>query len=324
MITLREISEPIDRFIPEFESVLREQMKSNVLLLDTVLRYIVKQRGKRVRPLLVLLSAAVCGNVGKRTYIGASMVEILHTASLVHDDVVDESNTRRGMASINAIWKNKIAVLVGDYMLSRGLLIAVKNEEFDFLRVTSSAVQRMSEGELLQIQKSRQLDIDEETYFRIIGDKTASLISSCCEIGAVSASNRDEHHAALRTYGELVGCVFQIRDDIFDYTSSGGLIGKPVGNDVKEKKLTLPLIRAFQQAPKKESTSILKRIKGEPKKHEIQEIVAFVKKYDGLIYAERKAQDLIAQAKATLSVFDDSPAKTSLLNFADFSLQRTT
>jgi octaprenyl-diphosphate synthase len=323
-MTLSQISKPIEQYIEPFEDVLREQMKSNVLLLDTVVRYIVKQRGKRVRPMLVLLAAAASGEVSRRSYIGASMVEILHTASLVHDDVVDEATERRGMASINAIWKNKISVLVGDYLLSRGLLIAVNNEEFDFLRITSNSVKRMSEGELLQIQKSRQLDIDEATYFRIIGDKTASLISSCCEIGATSASNNPEHRAALREYGEVVGCAFQIRDDIFDYTSQSTFIGKPVGNDLKEKKLTLPLIYAFSQAPKKESKDILKRIKGDAKKTDIREIVQFVRSYGGIEYAERKAQDLITQAKATLRVLEDSPAKTSLLNFADFSLQRST
>jgi octaprenyl-diphosphate synthase len=322
-MTLSDISKPIEQYIEDFESVLREQMKSNVLLLDTVVRYILRQRGKRIRPMLVLLSAAVCGEVGRRTYIGASMVEILHTASLVHDDVVDESSERRGMASINAIWKNKIAVLVGDYLLARGLLIAVNNEEFDFLRITSNSVRRMSEGELLQIQKSRQLDIDEDTYFRIIGDKTASLISSCCEIGASSASIEISHREALREYGELVGCAFQIRDDIFDYTSSG-VIGKPTGNDIKEKKLTLPLIYAFSQAPKQESKAILKLIKSAKQKSDIRAVIEFVRSYQGLAYAETKAQSLIDQAKATLDIFEQSPAKQSLLAFADYSLQRST
>ncbi len=322
-MTLSEISKPIERYISEFEEVFKHQMKSNVLLLDTVVRYMMKQRGKRVRPMLVLLSAAVCGEVSRRTYVGASMVELLHTASLVHDDVVDEADERRGMASINAIWKNKIAVLVGDYLLSRGLLVAVENSEFEFLRITSNAVKRMSEGELLQIQKSRQLDIDEATYFRIIGDKTASLISTCCEIGATSASEVPEHRAALRDYGEIVGCVFQIRDDIFDYTSSN-LIGKPTGNDVKEKKLTLPLIYAFSQATKKESKAILKVIKNGAKNAEVREVVTFVRSYGGLDYAEKKAQSLIEEAKQRLDIFDNSSAKISLLNFADFSLQRST
>ena len=322
-MNLGDITKPIEPYIGDFDDVLREQMRSNVLLLDTVVRYILRQRGKRVRPMLVLLSAAVCGGISRRTHIGASMVELLHTASLVHDDVVDESNERRGMASINGVWKNKIAVLVGDYLLSRGLLIAVENGEYDFLRITSSAVRRMSEGELLQIQKTRQLDMDEATYFRIISDKTASLISTCCEIGAVSASANPAHHQALREYGEIIGCVFQIRDDTFDYSGGNSLIGKPVGNDVQEKKLTLPLVYAFSQAPKQESRAILKVIKSKPAKKDIRVVIDFVKQYKGIEYAEQKAADLITEAKNKLNIFDNSPAKTSLLHFADYSLQRS-
>jgi octaprenyl-diphosphate synthase len=322
-MTLSEISQPIQPYLEECDNVLKAQMHSNMLLLDVVVRYILRQRGKRVRPMLVLLSAAACGMVGQRTYIAASLVELLHTASLVHDDVVDESDERRGMASINAIWKNKIAVLVGDYLLSRGLLIAVENSEYDFLKITSNAVRRMSEGELLQIQKTRQLDMDEATYFRIISDKTASLISTCCEIGAASASSDPAHHKALREYGEIIGCVFQIRDDIFDYSGGNSFIGKPVGNDVQEKKLTLPLVYAFSQAPKKESQSIVRLIKGKPSKHDVRTIITFVNNYKGIDYADRKARDLIAEAKHKLSIFNDSPAKTSLLSFADYALQRS-
>ncbi|MCS6809162.1 MAG: polyprenyl synthetase family protein [Bacteroidota bacterium] len=321
-MTLGDIVKPIQPYIQDFDTILKEQMRSNVLLLDTVVRYILRQRGKRIRPLLVLLSAAICGNVNRRTHIGATMVELLHTASLIHDDVVDESAQRRGMASINAIWKNKIAVLVGDYLLSRGLLIAVENGEYDFLRITSHAVRRMSEGELLQIQKTRQLDMDEATYFRIISDKTASLISTCCEIGAVSASSNPDHHKALREYGEIIGSVFQIRDDTFDYSGGNSLIGKPTGNDVQEKKLTLPLVYAFSQASAKESKEILKVIKSKPTKKDVKLIIDFVKRYKGIEYAEQKAYTMIAEAKHKLNIFDNSPAKTSLLLFADYSFQR--
>lgn len=319
---IKEISKPIAPYIDTFNDVLKKQMKSNALLLDTVVKYILKQRGKQLRPMLVLLSAELCGGVNDRTHIGAAMVELLHTAALVHDDVVDQADERRGMASINAVWKNKIAVLVGDYLLSRGLLIAVENEEFEFLRITSHAVRRMSEGELLQIQKSRLLDIDEETYFKIISDKTASLIATCCEIGCFSASPDPVHRKALNEYGELVGLAFQIRDDVFDYVSRGSLIGKPVGNDVKEKKLTLPLIYSFTQAPKKESKAILKLIKGKPDKNDVRAVLNFVNQYGGLHYAEGKAKELVEQAKDRLSPFAESPAKTALLNFADFSIQR--
>lgn len=319
---INEISKPIAPYLDTFNEVFKKQMKSNVMLLDTVVKYMMKQRGKRLRPMLVLLSASICGGVNDRTHIGATMVELLHTASLVHDDVVDQAAERRGMASINGVWKNKIAVLVGDYLLSRGLLVAVEHEEFEFLRITSHAVRRMSEGELLQIQKSRLLDIDEETYFRIISDKTASLISTCCEIGCFSASSDPADREALRDYGELVGLAFQIRDDVFDYVSRGSLIGKPAGNDVKEKKLTLPLIHSFSQAPKKEAKAILKLIKGKPDKNDVKAVLNFVSEYGGLEYAERKAQELVNQAKSRLQRFNDSEAKTAMLNFADFSIQR--
>lgn len=322
-MTLAEISKPFDASITAFDEYFRALMKSNVLLLDTVLRYIIKQRGKRIRPLLVVISAAVCGEVNQRTFIGASLVELLHTASLVHDDVVDEAVERRSMASINAIWKNKIAVLAGDYLLSRGLLVAIANAEYNFLGITSRAVQRMSEGELLQIQKSRQLDIDEHVYFQIISDKTASLISTCCEIGALSTSDNITYHSALRQYGEKIGCVFQIRDDIFDYSGGNSLIGKPSGNDVKEKKITLPLIYAFSQAPAKESKAILKLVKKGANKAGVHEVVRFVHQYGGVEYAEKKAQQLIDEAKQELEVFEPSAAKTALIQFADFSLHRS-
>ncbi len=322
-MTLDSILKPVAPYLDEFDAVFKQQMKSNVMLLDTVVKYIIKQRGKRVRPALVLLCAAVCGGtVPHRAYIGASMVELLHTAALVHDDVVDEANERRGMLSINAVWKNKVAVLVGDYLLSRGLLVSVDNTEFEFLRITSNAVRRMSEGELLQIQKSRQLDIDEETYFRIISDKTASLMSTCCEIGAVSASDNPDHRTALRDYGELVGNAFQIRDDVFDYVSKGSIIGKPVGNDVQEKKITLPLIYALRTADKKEAKRIIKLIKSSPDKAEVKQIVEFVRAHGGLDYATNRAEELIVQAKHKLDIFDHSAAKQSLIDFADFVVQR--
>jgi octaprenyl-diphosphate synthase len=322
-MTLGEILKPIHRDIDEFNAILKEQIRSDTFLLDTALRYILRQRGKRIRPMLVLLSAAACGAVSRRAHIGASMVEILHTASLVHDDVVDDAKERRGMASINVIWKNKIAVLVGDYLLSKGLLIAVENGEYDFLRLTSNAVRRMSEGELLQIQKTRQLNMNEETYFKIIGDKTASLIAACCEIGAVSATDDEQKRAALRDYGEIIGCVFQIRDDTFDYSGGNSLIGKPTGNDVQEKKLTLPLVYAFSQAPKSESAAILKIIKSKAAKKDIRAIIAFAQQYGGVRYAEEKARAMIREAQRKLDIFDDSPAKTSLLHFAEYSFQRS-
>ena len=211
------IVSPIQHHLDIFDQVFRESIRSQIGLVDLVTKYIVRQKGKKVRPILVLLSAELCGGVNERSYRGATLVEILHTATLIHDDVVDDADTRRGLASINAVWKNKIAVLMGDYLLSRGLLLSLENDDFRFLKITSTAVRRMSEGELHQIQKSRKLDMDEETYLRIIGDKTASLLSTCCEIGATSATDDAEPPPLMREYGEKVGLAFQIRDDILDY-----------------------------------------------------------------------------------------------------------
>ena len=227
-------------------------MRTKVPLLELIIRYITKKKGKQVRPALVFLSAELCGGINNRSYIGAALVELLHTATLVHDDVVDEAKKRRGLPSINAAWTNKIAVLIGDYLLAKGLLIAIENEEFTFLKATSRTVRRMSEGELLQIQKSKEILLDEDIYFKIISDKTASLMASCCEIGAISATEDTEIHAVLRNFGELIGIAFQIKDDIFDYVSKSSILGKPVGNDLKEKKFTLPLIFSISKVPEKQ------------------------------------------------------------------------
>ncbi len=320
---LNAIAQPIEGHIKEFRRFFRESMNSRMLLLDIVVRYILRQKGKQVRPILVLLAANVAGGVSRRSYVAATMVELLHTATLVHDDVVDEAEERRGLPSINAVWKNKISVLVGDYLLSRGLLVAVEHEEFAFLKITSETVRRMSEGELLQIQKSRKLDIQEEEYFRIISDKTASLIGSCCELGAASATDDPEARLALRTYGEMVGIAFQIRDDIFDYVSSGATIGKPTGNDLKERKLTLPLIYSMNQAPRKESKRILTLIKkGEESEERSRTVREFVTQYGGLVYAEKTAVEYCARAREAIAPFPESDAKRSLLGFVEFALNR--
>ena len=322
-MSISEISKPIAPYLDDFHDFFRSQMKSNVALLDLVVRYILRQRGKRVRPMLVFLSAGLCGEVTKRSYVGASMVELLHTATLVHDDVVDQADQRRGIASINAVWKNKIAVLIGDYLLSRGLLVAVENEEFDFLKVTSHAVRRMSEGELLQMQKSRQLNIDEETYFRVISDKTASLISTCCEIGAISATSDRTIWQTLREYGELVGIAFQIRDDVLDYVSRGSILGKPAAHDIKDKKLTLPFIYALNQVSKKEAKAIMSMVREKKISNaQVEKIVKFVHDEGGVDHAQKRAFEIITEAKSKLDRFADSPFKTSLITFADFVVER--
>lgn len=320
---LSAISRPIDPHLKEFRRFFRDSMHSKILLLDIVVRYILRQKGKQVRPILVMLAAEVAGGVSRRSHVAATMVELLHTATLVHDDVVDEADERRSFPSINAVWKNKVAVLVGDYLLSRGLLVAVDHGEFEFLRITSDAVRRMSEGELLQIQKSRQLDIREEEYFRIISDKTASLIGTCCALGAASATEDLEARKSLREYGELVGIAFQIRDDIFDYVSTGAAIGKPVGNDLKERKLTLPLIHSMANAPRKESKAILKLIRnGKESDERSRTVREFVTQYGGIVYAENTAVEYCERARAAIAGFPESPAKRSLLQFVEFALTR--
>lgn len=322
-MSLSDISKPVQNHLDRFNDYFKEQMSSNVTLLDTIIRYILKSKGKQVRPALVFLSAELCGGVNERTFVGASMVELLHTATLVHDDVVDSANERRGLASINAVWKNKVAVLVGDYLLSRGLLVAVENGEFDFLKITSTAVRRMSEGELLQIQKSRQKDMDEATYYKIIGDKTASLISTCCEIGAVSATGDSDIRTALRTYGENVGLAFQIQDDILDYTSRTTILGKPIGNDIKEGKITLPLITACANADNSESKKIISLVKSKKvSQKEIDYVQTFVREHKGIERAQAQAQSKVNTALSALSRFDDSIAKQTLTSFAGFVISR--
>ncbi|TAL70249.1 MAG: polyprenyl synthetase family protein [Bacteroidetes bacterium] len=320
---IKEITKPIEPHLKEFNSFFKNLMKSDVSLLNLIISYLTRKRGKQIRPALVLLSAQLCGEISHRTYAGASMAELLHTATLIHDDVVDESKERRGMASVNAIWKNKIAVLIGDYLLAKGLLTAIDNGEFDFLRATSHAVRRMSEGELLQIQKSKDYNIDESTYFRIISDKTASLMAACCEIGSISSSDNPAYHKKMREYGEFLGMSFQIQDDILDYEGKSGTIGKPVGNDLKEKKITLPLIYSFSKVSKKQSKEILSLMKKKKiKKDDIKKIISFVRENGGIEYAFEKAQEFSSKAVEKLNIFPDSPAKTSLSVLTDFVINR--
>jgi octaprenyl-diphosphate synthase len=322
-MSLKDISRPVKADLDKFNSFLKGSMKSDVALLNLVISYMTKKKGKQVRPMLVFLSAQLCGEISERTYIGASMVELLHNATLIHDDVVDEASVRRGMASINSSWNNKIAVLIGDYLLAKGLLNAIDGDEFDFLKATSKSVKRMSEGELLQIQKSKDFDTDEETYFKIISNKTASLMSNCCEIGAISASSDKKSIELLGEYGDNVGLAFQIRDDIFDFKSNGSIIGKPVGNDLKEKKLTLPLIYSLSRSSKSECKEIIKMIKkGNLKSKDIAKIADYVTEKGGIAYSEKKAREFIAIAIEKLSSFEDVPAKSSLIEFANFVIER--
>lgn len=319
---LSKISHPIESELDTFNEIFKKSIRSKVGLVDLVAKYIIRQKGKKVRPLLVLLSAKIIGEVNERSYRGAVLVELLHTATLVHDDVVDNANKRRGVWSINAIFKNKVAVLMGDYLLSRGLMIAVDGKDFDFLGVITNTVKRMSEGELLQIQKTRKLDIDEETYFRVISDKTASLLETCCEIGALSATDNPEYHQAMKQFGQSIGMAFQIRDDILDYEGTLKMMGKPVGGDIKEKKITLPLIYSLNQVSKKEAAHIRKLIKNGSKNDDVKEIIKFVRENGGIDYALETAKSYSNKAKEALKILPDSQSKVALEALVDFVIDR--
>jgi octaprenyl-diphosphate synthase len=321
-VSLTSIARPVADHLDRFDRLFAEAIRSRIGLVDLVTRYIIRRKGKRVRPVLVLLSAAACGGVTERSYRGAALVEILHTATLVHDDVIDNADTRRGFPSINAVWKNKIAILMGDYLLSRGLLLSLEHDDFSFLKITSTAVRRMSEGELHQIQRSRSLDTDEEAYLRIIGDKTASLLSACCEIGAASATDDPDRLRRLREYGEAVGLAFQIRDDLLDYVGRKSITGKPTGLDLSEKRVTLPLIHALREAPAREGKEILGMIKAGGKAVKVKQVLAFVEGYGGLAYAEREARRYARTAQEHLAALPDTPARASLTAFADFVVDR--
>lgn len=320
-MNLNKISDPITEELKEFENQFSGVLKSKVALIDLITKYILRQKGKKIRPILVLLSAKLCGEINSRTYVAANLVELLHTATLIHDDVVDDAKTRRGIASINAVWKNKVSVLIGDYLLSKGLLLSLENNEYDFLQLTSEAVRRMSEGELLQIQKARNFDATEETYFKVISDKTASLIKTCCKLGALSTAKDKTNVDKLGIFGENIGIAFQIRDDILDYTGRKKLLGKSTGNDLKEKKFTLPLIVALRNAPKKRSAEIMKLIKSD-RTRKFNEVYEFVTDNRGVEYAADKVIEYSDKAKNSLSDFKESNVKNSLIEFADFVSKR--
>jgi octaprenyl-diphosphate synthase len=319
---LTQISKPIKNDLDQFNQLFKESLKSKVGIVDIVTKYILKQKGKKIRPLLVLLSGKVIGELNERTFRGAILVELLHTATLVHDDVVDGAEKRRGLPSINAVWKNKIAVLMGDYLLSRGLLLSIEGKDFDFLEIITKTVKRMSEGELLQIKKTQKLNIDEETYFRIISDKTASLLSTCCEIGASSTTNNRDDIERMRDFGENLGLSFQIRDDILDYIGSTKMVGKPLGADIKDKKITLPLIHSLEKASKSERAEIIKLVKNRKKKDNIEKIIEFVKKYNGIEYAQSVAKDYANKAKESLRHFPKSESRDSLEALVNFVVER--
>ncbi|TAH00954.1 MAG: polyprenyl synthetase family protein [Sphingobacteriales bacterium] len=321
MPSIDEIKKPIDKEIDAFEEKFKTSMHSKVPLLDRITHYIVKRKGKQIRPMFVFFAANVCGGITEATYRGAALVELLHTASLVHDDVVDNSFQRRGFFSINALWKNKIAVLVGDYLLAKGLLLSINNNDFTLLKIVSTAVEQMSEGELLQIEKVRRMDISEAVYYEVIRQKTASLIASCCACGAASAGADDETIAKMHLFGEKIGIAFQIKDDLFDFGVDD--VGKPKGIDIKEKKVTLPLIFALNNANKEDKKRIINLVKNhndEPAK--INQIIEFVNQSGGLAYAENQMLAYQEEAFKILATFPESLSKTGLQNLVRFTIER--
>ena len=321
-MTLGQIRRPVEADLRVFRRTFRDAMRSRVRLLDTVVQYVLRQKGKEIRPTLVLLAAQLAGGVTDRSYRAAALVELLHTATLVHDDVVDEADTRRGLASINALWKNKVGVLLGDYLLSRGLLLALDAGDTDLLHVVSDAVRRMSEGELLQIETARKLDITEASYFRIISDKTASLIASCLALGALSAGGSPAEIERAKAIGESLGLAFQIRDDLFDY--DGVDIGKPIGLDLQERKMTLPLIAALEAAPSADRKRVRRLVRKRRKRPaDVRAIATFVRDNGGLDYARARMTALAAEAVEGLQTFPPSEARDALVDLCRYTVART-
>ena len=320
-LKIKDIQAPIANEMVEFEKKFRDSMKSKVLLIDKIMTYIVKRKGKQMRPMFVFLAAGVAGDINESTHRGAALIELLHTATLVHDDVVDDANYRRGFFSINALWKNKIAVLVGDYLLSRGLLLSMEHGDYHLLKIVTDAVREMSEGELLQMEKARKLDIDESVYYDIIRQKTASLIASCCAVGACSSGSDQETIEQMRLFGEKVGMAFQIKDDLFDYGSAE--IGKPLGIDIKEKKMTLPLIYALRNAGKPDKQRLISIIKKEShKSKKVEEVIAFVRDSGGIEYANQIMEKYYNEALETLENFEKSTYKVALQQLVQFTIER--
>jgi len=322
MSALSGIKQPVAKEMDEFEVYFSKTMRSEIPLLNIILNYILRRKGKQMRPLLVFLTAKLNGEIGESTFIAATCIELLHTASLVHDDVVDDAHERRGSLSINALWNSKIAVLLGDYLLSTGMHICVEKSRYDMLEIISEAVKSMAEGELLQLQKARKLNIKEEDYYKIIISKTAALLSACTATGARSVTEDPETIQLMKDFGENIGIAFQIRDDILDYEGTG-LTGKTVGNDIKEKKITLPLIHALEQSANSKKRHILNIVKSRKKtKSEIGEVISFVMDYGGIEYAELKMNQYRDKALAILDSYPDSVVKDSLREFVQYTTSR--
>ncbi len=322
MSPLEEIRKPVNREMHEFERHFRDSMKSKIPLINLIINYLLRRKGKQLRPLFVFLTAGLTGKINDSTYTAASLIELLHTASLIHDDVVDESYERRGFFSINALWKSKVSVLLGDYLLARGLLLSVEKNEYELLRIVSDAVREMSEGELLQIQKSRKLNITKEEYFEVIRKKTATLIAACAACGAWSACQDPGLTDKMNIFGEKVGMAFQIKDDLFDYQKKG-LIGKPTGNDIKEKNFTLPLIHALENCPENERRHIIRTIKRHNNNsRKVQEVIDFAVANKGIEYSNKKMSEFTKEALEILSEFPDNEYNDSLRQLVNYVVER--
>lgn len=321
-MTLKELIKPFQSDIDQFTSTYEDVMRSNIPLVDTIAKYLVKYKGKQLRPLLVVMTARLCGKPTEHTYTAAAVVELLHVASLVHDDVIDNSETRRGFASIKSKWTNKIAVLMGDYLLSKSLIGATKTDQLEVMRILATAAKRLTKGELFQLEKSKKLDLTETEYYELISDKTAALFTACTELGVVTSTQDEAHLNALSSFGENLGIAFQIKDDLLDYESKLSIIGKPAGSDILESKLTLPLIHSLNVADSKTSKALLKQIKKGLHKKDIKPIIQFVVDHGGLEYTREKAESYVQKAKDALSIFPDNEYKASLLNVVDYVTHR--
>ncbi|MBN1118160.1 MAG: polyprenyl synthetase family protein [Bacteroidales bacterium] len=322
MNTVKEIQQVVKEELKVFNTKFDDSMKSKIPLLNIVTNYLRRRKGKQVRPLLVFLSAKLIDEVSESTYTAAILIELLHTSTLVHDDVVDDAHERRGFLSINALWRSKIAVLLGDFLLAKGLLISIENNEFDLLKITSEAVQEMIEGEMHQLQKTRKLNLSEEEYFEIITQKTATLLASCTSSGARSVTKDLEKIALMKEFGLNLGIAFQIKDDLFDYEANS-VTGKPKGNDIKEKKLTLPLIAALNNSPKNEKRKIINLInKKSSKRDTYMQVIKFVNEYNGIDYARNKMFEFRDKALSNLESFKDSDSKKALIALVNYIVER--
>ncbi|HRP90880.1 MAG TPA: polyprenyl synthetase family protein [Edaphocola sp.] len=312
----------IEQELKSFETHFSKSVKTNNALLDRIMKFLIKRKGKQMRPMFVFLSARIIGNTQERTYRAAALIELLHTASLVHDDVVDDSNLRRGFFSINALWKNKVAVLLGDYLLAKGLLLSVEHQDFEILKIVSTAVKEMSEGELLQIEKARKLDIKEAVYFEIIRSKTASLLAAACAAGAWSVNEDFESTERMRLFGEKLGICFQIKDDLFDYGFEN--VGKPTGNDIKEKKMTLPLIYTLSQVDESLKRKLIYIVKNQSQqKDKVDEVIQIVKQYGGIEFATKKMYEYQKEALDILYTFPESEARKGMEELVFHVTKRT-